>query len=103
MAKLISCAYCKGTGESRTGGKCAVCGGSGKVTIEEPARKCAYCNGTGVSKPRSLVTCPSCKGKGMVTVKEPAIVCPACHGTGKKAGSNLYCMKCGGAGYITKE
>ena len=105
-AKVITCAFCEGTGKDPFGvmsikSNCQVCGGKGTVTIREPAIVCAFCGGSGVHDDQRL-TCTVCGGKGMVTIREPVEKCPHCQGTGVNTDINyLPCSRCGGKGVVT--
>jgi len=105
-AKLITCAFCQGTGKDPFGipsplSSCQVCGGKGTVKVRELAIACAFCGGSGVHDELRL-TCTACSGKGMVTIKEPVEKCPRCQGTGVDISINyLPCSLCGGKGVIT--
>jgi len=103
--KGIICAFCKGKGKDPFEllsklATCQVCGGTGKVEIEEPMIKCAYCKGTGVYPHDGRVTCTVCNGKGMVTVIGETDECPKCKGTGQTIDSGLPCIKCEGKGIV---
>ena len=106
--KVISCAFCRGKGIDQFGilspvSRCQVCGGTGKVEVEEPAIVCAFCNGTGVYPHNGRVTCTVCNGKGMVTIADNVMKCPKCGGTGREFDSGLPCLECGGKGVVEKE
>jgi len=116
--KETKCAFCKGTGKDSFDllselATCQVCGGTGKVKVEEPAIKCVFCKGTGVYPHNARVTCTVCNGKGMVTVstgggsasggKGATNKCPECKGTGAAKDSGLPCVKCGGKGVVSKR
>lgn len=103
----IKCAFCKGKGRDPFDllsdlSVCQVCGGTGKVEVEEPAVKCAFCNGTGVYPEGARITCTVCKGKGKNTVKGTKSTCPKCKGSGKAVDSGLPCLSCSGKGVIGK-
>jgi DnaJ-class molecular chaperone len=105
--KEIKCAFCKGKGIDpfdllSSISTCSVCGGKGKVNVEEPYIKCAFCHGTGVY-PHTRLNCTICSGKGVVTFKEPRMTCPLCKGTGREPLSGFPCLRCGGIGVIRKE
>jgi DnaJ-class molecular chaperone len=107
IMKEIKCAFCKGKGVDpfellSSISTCAVCGGKGKVNVEEPYIKCAFCQGTGIY-PHSRLNCTVCSGKGVVTFREPKVTCPECKGTGQEHLTNLPCLKCGGIGVIKKS
>ena len=103
----ITCAFCKGRGKDPFDllsefAVCQVCGGTGKVTVKEPAIKCAFCKGSGVYHD-TRVTCTVCNGRGMVTApKGQTTQCPDCQGTGATMDSGLPCLKCKGKGIISK-
>ena len=106
-AKVITCAFCKGSGkdpfELLSGlSRCQVCGGSGSVTIGEPAVACAFCGGSGIHRDQRL-TCTACGGKGMIAIRQPADKCPHCQGAGAEPPDQdfLPCVLCKGAGVIT--
>jgi len=105
--KEIKCAFCKGKGVDPFEllsplSVCAVCGGKGKVNVEEPYIKCAFCHGTGVY-PHTRLNCTVCLGKGVVTFKEPKVTCPECKGTGQEHLTNLPCLRCRGIGVVKAE
>ena len=105
--KEIKCAFCKGKGIDpfellSSISTCAVCGGKGKVNVEEPYTRCAFCHRTGVY-PNTRLSCTVCTGKGVVTFREPKKTCPDCKGTGREHTTNLPCIKCGGIGVIKKS
>ncbi len=105
---VIKCAFCKGKGKDPFGllselAACQVCGGTGKVEIEEPAIKCAFCKGSGVYPQGGRITCTVCNGRGSVTVEDAAEVCPKCKGSGQEIDSGLPCIKCRGKGVISKK
>jgi len=107
VMKEITCAFCKGKGLDpfeilSPASKCAICGGKGKVNVEEPYIECAFCHGTGVH-PHTRLSCTVCRGKGVVTFREPKAVCPECKGSGQEALTNLPCLRCGGKGVIREE
>ncbi len=104
----ITCAFCRGQGKDPFNllselSTCQVCGGTGKVEVEEPAIKCAFCKATGVYPRNARVTCTVCNGKGMVTVKGATEECPKCKGTATTFDSGLPCIKCGGKGVVSKK
>ena len=108
MKKVIICAFCKGKRKDPFDllsklAICQVCGGTGKVEIEEPAIRCIYCKGTGVYPHNGRITCTVCSGKGMVTVKGATEECFECKGTGRAVESGLPCTKCRGKGVILKK
>ena len=102
----ITCAFCKGRGKDpfdllSDHAVCQVCGGKGKVEVEEPAIKCIFCKGSGVYHD-SRVTCTVCNGKGMVTApKGQTTQCPDCKGTGAAFDSGMPCLKCRGKGVVS--
>ena len=97
------CAFCKGKGEKPKGTVCAVCRGSGELSVDPPAVVCAYCKGRGEEKARSAITCTVCRGKGFVSVTEPIEGCAHCRGTGAEPNNKLPCLKCRGKGVISKK
>jgi len=102
----IKCAFCKGKGKDPFNllsklAACQVCGGTGKVKVDEPIIDCAFCKGSGIH-PHSRLNCSACKGKGSVTHKGTKEECPNCNGTGYKVDGNLPCSVCGGKGVIHK-
>jgi len=105
-AKVITCAFCEGTGKDPFGvmstkSNCQVCGGKGTVTIREPVIACAFCRGSGVHDELRL-TCTACFGKGIVNIVEPVEKCSRCQGTGVDIVINyLPCVRCGGKGVTT--
>ena len=101
----ITCAFCEGTGKDPFGipsirSKCQVCGGRGKVRVQEPYIECVFCGGTGAF-PDKRITCTVCKGKGVVKTVENPQTCPDCEGTGASTSTpGLPCMMCKGKGVI---
>lgn len=100
----IKCAFCKGKGRDPFDllsklARCQVCGGAGKVSVDEPMIKCAFCKGGGIYSHERL-TCTVCNGKGSVTRRGAKEKCPTCGGAGCKADENLPCSVCGGMGVI---
>ena len=98
MNIIITCAYCKGTGNdfyypSSVSG-CRVCSKTGQVEVEEPAVTCAYCSGTGKNPLGVRGACPACRGKGSNTWKSDT-VCTQCKGTGKSS-DGYPCPLCKG-------
>lgn len=81
-----TCAQCGGSGKITTEKTCPDCGGTGKITKWVT---CGRCGGTG----RARVTCTRCGGSGKVTV-----TCPDCDGSGKVTKT---CPVCGGSGKVT--
>jgi len=76
---------------------CQVCGGRGKVFVEEPIIKCPFCRGAGI-QPLFRLTCTVCKGAGSIHAKKGK-VCLKCKGSGENPGdSNLPCSACSGIG-----
>ena len=107
IMKEIKCAFCKGKGVDPFEllshlSTCAICGGKGKVKVEEPYIRCAFCQGTGIY-PHTRLSCTVCSGKGVVTFKEAAVICQECKGTGQEPLTNLPCLSCGGIGAVKKE
>jgi DnaJ-class molecular chaperone len=105
--KEIKCAFCKGKGIDpfellSSISTCSVCGGKGKVNVEEPYIRCAFCRRTGVY-PNSRLNCTVCSGKGVVTFRDPKMTCPDCKGSGREHVTTLPCIRCGGIGVIKKE
>jgi DnaJ-class molecular chaperone len=105
--KEIKCAFCKGKGIDPFDllsplSTCSVCGGKGKVNVEEPYTRCAFCRRTGVY-PNTRLSCTVCMGKGVVTFREPKMTCPDCKGTGREHVTTLPCIRCGGIGVVKKE
>jgi len=103
----VPCAFCKGRRKDPFDllselAVCQVCGGAGKVVVEEPAMTCAFCRGSGVYH-NSRVTCTVCGGKGMHTVPEGRTAqCPDCNGRGATFDSGMPCLGCKGKGVISK-
>lgn len=69
----IECAFCKGKGKDPFNllsklAVCQVCGGTGKVKVDEAMIECVFCKGSGVY-PHERLTCSVCKGKGKVTCR----------------------------------
>jgi len=105
--KEIKCAFCKGKGIDpfdllSSISTCSVCGGKGKVNVEEPYVKCAFCHGTGIY-PHTRLNCTICMGKGVVTFRGTRTICPECKGTGQEHSTSLPCLRCGGIGVIRKS
>ena len=105
--KEIKCVFCKGKGIDPFEllsplSTCTVCGGKGKVTIEEPYIRCAFCHRTGVY-PNSRLSCTVCTGKGVIGFKDPKTTCPDCKGSGREHTTPLPCIRCGGIGVVRKE
>ena len=106
MKKLITCAYCNGTGKDpydlmSTMSNCQSCLGTGQVEVEEPAKTCAFCSGTGKNPLGARVPCIVCHGKGSNYCKSDTI-CHQCKGTGK-APDSLPCLRCKGKGFFCKK
>jgi DnaJ-class molecular chaperone len=104
---MTTCAFCKGKGKDPFKllselANCQVCGGTGKVEIEEPTIKCAYCKGTGVYPHGARITCIACKGRGMIAVEGTLDKCLKCGGTGQELDSGLPCIECRGKGAVVK-
>ena len=101
----ITCAFCEGTGKDPFGilsirSNCQVCGGKGKVNVEEPYIECVFCGGSGVF-PDKRITCTVCMGKGAVKGIENPQACPDCEGTGVSTNTpGLPCIRCKGKGVI---
>lgn len=100
----VECAFCNGKGKDPFGllsplASCQVCGGEGKVFVQEPAVKCVFCGATGIYRDQRL-TCTVCGGKGMVTVYEPSRKCRLCNGKGVALHDYLPCIECGGKGVV---
>jgi len=106
--KTVMCAFCRGKGKDPFDllselATCQVCGGTGKVEVEESAIKCVFCKATGVYPRNSRVTCTVCAGKGMVAIpKGTTEQCPKCKGTGTAKDSGLPCLGCKGKGVVSK-
>ena len=69
----IKCAFCKGKGKDPFDllsklATCQVCGGTGKVKVDEPMIECAFCKGSGIY-PHERLTCSACNGKGRFTYR----------------------------------
>lgn len=103
----VPCAFCKGRGKDPFDllselADCQVCGGTGKVEVEEPTMTCVFCKGSGVYH-ASRVTCTVCGGKGMLTVPEGRTAqCPDCKGTDATTDSGMLCFMCIGTGVISE-
>ena len=96
----ITCAFCKGKGKDPFNllsklAACQVCGGTGKIEVDEPMVKCAFCKGTGIH-PHSRMTCTVCYGRGAVTCGEAKEQCPDRDGADHKANENIPSGVCGG-------
>ncbi len=69
--KMITCAFCKGTGRDpfkvlSALSDCQACLGKGEVAIADiPHERCSACQGTGIFVHHRL-SCSVCKGKGVV-------------------------------------
>ena len=104
----VSCAFCRGKGQIRTGATCQVCAGEGYRRLRVPTAPCAICRGTGLEKKRTTLTCVACDGLGTVEVDADAVPCPDCGGSGRAVDcpdypwpdSPLGCVRCRGAGVI---
>ncbi len=101
MAKIITCAFCSGTGKDPFEllsplSHCLVCNSTGMVQIDFPVKKCLFCSGTGKNPMGARVACIVCGGKG-VNYIGGIIQCTQCKGTGK-SGDGLPCSRCGGKG-----
>lgn len=103
----VPCAFCQGSGKDpfrllSSLSTCGVCGGTGRVEVEEPYVSCAFCGGTGIH-PRSRLTCTACMGKGVIAIKKPVESCPTCHGLGRDPQKelDLFCTTCLGAGVVS--
>lgn len=84
MMGEIKCAFCKGKGKDPFNllsklAACQVCGGTGKVKVNEPIIECAFCKGTGVH-PHSRITCSACRGKGFTAFRGAKEECFNCRG-----------------------
>jgi len=102
MKKIITCAYCNGTGKDPFDllsaiSPCMVCDGTAKVEIEEPMKECVFCAGTGKNPLGARVPCIVCGGKGK-NYCESDTKCIKCNGTGKW-NDGLPCTNCKGKGY----
>lgn len=102
----ITCAFCKGKGKDPFGllsrlAACQVCGGTGKIKVDEPMVECAFCKGSGIH-PHTRVTCSACRGKGSSACRGHKKECPNCGGTGYPVDGNLPCSVCRGKGVICK-
>jgi molecular chaperone DnaJ len=76
------------------------------ATIKVPtAITCEGCNGSGAKPGTKPKTCQSCKGHGRVRASQGFFAiertCPTCQGRGEIIEEG--CVKCGGAGRVTKE
>ena len=105
----VRCAFCNGRGKDPFGilsnlSKCQVCGGSGKVKIEETVIKCRFCGGSGVQPyTTDRLHCIACGGKGVVTKISSSRECPTCRGTGLYlAEYRQPCPKCKGQDVVTR-
>jgi len=67
-APVVTCAYCRGKGQTRRGAKlfCPVCQGRGLVSVAEAFQSCPQCHGSGAT--RTGLPCIGCKGTGVVSV-----------------------------------
>ena len=95
---VVDCAYCGGSSANRKhgpGGRCPVCGASGKVKVTPPVVTCLRCSGSG-REGGKLLSCLACRGTGVVSVRKEVATCPKCRGTGKDG--VFYCTPCKGQG-----
>lgn len=98
----VICGRCNGSGTYS--GKCDVCDGIGKVSLEIPSDwdcpvgilKCGRCGGSGTYSGR----CDVCHGVGSVVRCFPRIICGRCGGSGTYSGK---CDVCGGVGSVYEE
>jgi len=102
MTKILSCAFCNGTGKDpfdllSSTSDCLVCEGTSQVEIEEPLKVCVFCSGTGKNPLGARVTCIVCGGTGYNHI-ESETKCTQCKGTGKSS-DKLPCTRCGGKGF----
>ena len=106
----VTCAFCRGKGQVRSGATCQVCGRKGYRRLREPTAPCAICRGTGLEKKRTSLTCVACGGLGTVEVDADAVPCPDCGGSGRAVDcadypwpdSPLGCIRCRGTGIIDR-
>lgn len=105
---IVTCNFCGGRGLDPFGvlsvlSKCAVCKGTGVITVPEPQVKCVFCHGSGVH-PDTRMTCLGCAGHGLHTVPKPHETCPHCDGQGHELDqTDFACTVCHGAGTITNS
>jgi len=67
---VVTCAFCRGTGESppQSHLTCPACRGKGVMGVKEPFERCDACRGLGRVTGTHL-PCMKCKGAGVATVK----------------------------------
>ena len=107
MSEMI-CAFCEGKGKDpfellSKNANCQVCGGKGRIEVEEPYIECLFCKGSGVYPSGARITCTVCGGKGKVTIKGLTEECPECKGIARNINSGLSCSRCGGKGLVAKK
>ena len=66
----VTCAFCRGTGESppQSHLTCPACRGKGVISVKEQIEGCDACHGLGRVTSNQL-PCIKCKGAGVVTIK----------------------------------
>ena len=94
---VVPCGFCQGNGvDAKLGGRCPVCGTTGKIRVIPPVATCLRCGGTG--RENGELTCLACEGTGTGQVRAQAAPCTACRQTG--ADGIFYCRLCKGQGLV---
>lgn len=97
FVRVVVCGYCQGSGtDAKLGGRCPVCGATGKIEVIPPLITCLRCDGSG--RENGELTCLACEGAGTWEIREQAAPCPKCGQTGE-AGI-FYCLPCHGQGSV---
>ncbi len=97
FVSVVACGFCQGDGvDPKLGGRCPVCGATGRIRVIPPVVTCLRCCGTG--RENGELTCLACKGTGAGQIHEPAAPCTTCGQTGE-AGI-FYCLPCKGQGLV---
>jgi len=97
FVSVVACGFCQGAGvDPKLGGRCPVCGASGRISVSPPVVTCPRCGGTG--RENGDLTCLACEGIGTGQVRKHAVPCAACAQTG--AAGIFYCLPCKGQGLV---
>ena len=79
--RVVDCGFCQGSGvDAKLGGRCPVCGTSGRIRVVPPVVTCLRCGGTG--RENGELTCLACAGTGTGQVRAQAAPGTACGQTG---------------------